>query len=56
MWPPVHALSFSVVPQELRIGFVSCVSFVWLIYLSYASHREGEGHAEVIAASEPNHT
>jgi len=40
MWPPVHALSFSVVPQELRISFVACVSFVWLVYLSYASHRE----------------
>jgi len=39
-WPAVHALNFSVVPQELRIAFVASVSFFWLIYLSYASHKE----------------
>lgn len=37
-WPLVHLTSFTVVPVELRIGFVACVSFCWLIYLSYASH------------------
>jgi hypothetical protein len=39
MWPGVHLISFTVMPQELRIGFVATVSFVWLIYLSYASHK-----------------
>ena len=39
MWPAVHFTSFTVIPQELRIGFVASVSFVWLIYLSYASHK-----------------
>lgn len=38
-WPLVHLVSFTVIPQELRISFVACVSFVWLVYLSWASHR-----------------
>lgn len=41
-WPAVHLCSFTVMPQELRISFVAGVSFVWLVYLSYASHREKE--------------
>ena len=39
-WPAVHFISFTVCPVELRISFVASVSFVWLVYLSYASHRE----------------
>tara|TARA_B110001452_G_scaffold221142_1_gene193593 strand:- start:11 stop:142 length:132 start_codon:yes stop_codon:yes gene_type:complete len=39
----VHLTSFTVMPQELRISFVAGVSFVWLVYLSYASHREKDG-------------
>lgn len=38
-WPMVHLVSFTVMPQELRISFVACVSFAWLIYLSFKSHR-----------------
>ena len=37
-WPAVHLVSFSVLPPELRIGFVASASFLWLIFLSYASH------------------
>ena len=37
-WPAVHLCSFTVMPTELRVGFVASVSFVWLVYLSYASH------------------
>ena len=37
-WPVVHLISFTVMPVELRIGFVACVSFCWLIYLSHTSH------------------
>ena len=46
MWPPVHLLSFTVIPQELRISFVACVSFVWLVYLSNASHQHHEHDAD----------
>lgn len=38
LWPPLHFVSFTVVPPQLRIGFVATVSFVWLTYLSFASH------------------
>ena len=43
-WPAVHFVSFTVCPTELRIVFVASVSFVWLVYLSYASHKEMGGH------------
>ena len=38
----MHLISFTVMPKELRISFVACVSFVWLVYLSYASHKESD--------------
>jgi len=41
-WPAVHLVNFSVMPSELRIHFVAAVSFVWLVYLSYASHKDDE--------------
>ena len=37
--PQVHLVSFTLMPIELRISFVASVSFVWLVYLSYASHK-----------------
>ena len=40
MWPAFHFVNFKFTPPELRIGLVAGVSFLWLIYLSYASHKE----------------
>lgn len=31
---PVQCLTFSVVPEHLRVSFVACVSFFWMILLS----------------------
>jgi len=31
---PVQCLTFSVIPQHLRVSFVACVSFFWMIILS----------------------
>ena len=45
-WPAVHFVSFSVLPPELRIGFVASASFLWLIFLSYASHETRAPAAE----------
>jgi protein Mpv17 len=42
IWPPVHALNFTLMPTEMRISVVACMSFVWLIYLSNKSHRVRE--------------
>ena len=38
-WPAVHFVSFTLLPPELRIAFVASASFLWLIYLSFASHK-----------------
>lgn len=40
MWPALHLFNFTLMPTELRIHLIAAVSFVWLVYLSYASHKE----------------
>lgn len=45
VWTPAQCLTFSVVPEHLRIPFVAFVSFFWLIILSTISSR-GEAGAE----------
>eukprot|EP00442_Polarella_glacialis_P028583 CAMPEP_0115083744 /NCGR_PEP_ID=MMETSP0227-20121206/20776_1 /TAXON_ID=89957 /ORGANISM="Polarella glacialis, Strain CCMP 1383" /LENGTH=223 /DNA_ID=CAMNT_0002472277 /DNA_START=42 /DNA_END=713 /DNA_ORIENTATION=+ len=42
VFPVFHLVNFTMTPPELRIGFVACVSFVWLIILSVMSHRNME--------------
>jgi len=42
IWTFFHLFNFSITPPELRIGLVACVSFVWLIILSYVSHQAYE--------------
>ena len=39
LWGPVQCLTFSVVPEQFRIGFVAAVSFFWLIILSSISAK-----------------
>lgn len=34
VWAPTQCLTFGVVPQHLRIAFISLISFFWLIALS----------------------
>lgn len=34
LWGPVQRLTFSIVPDHLRITFIAAVSFFWLIILS----------------------
>lgn len=40
LWGPVQCLTFSVVPEHLRISFVAAVSFFWLIILSTISGKQ----------------
>lgn len=40
MWPMFHLFNFTLMPSELRISSIACVSFVWLVFLSYRSHTE----------------
>ena len=37
LWGPVQCLTFSVVPEHLRVTFMALVSFFWLILLSHIS-------------------
>lgn len=37
IWGPVQCLTFSIVPEHLRITFIAAVSFFWLIILSTIS-------------------
>jgi len=39
VWPATMLCVFAVVPTELRVAFIACVSFSWLIVLSVISHR-----------------
>eukprot|EP00913_Durusdinium_trenchii_P026590 g24946.t1 len=38
IFPMFHLFNFTVTPPELRISLIACVSFVWLVVLSYISH------------------
>ena len=40
LWTPTQCLTFSVVPEHLRIVFIAVVSFFWLIILSNITNRK----------------
>ena len=44
LWCPVQTLTFSVVPEHLRVAFMAAVSFFWFVILSTVS-ADGEEHA-----------
>ena len=54
LWGPVQCLTFSVVPEQFRIGFVAAVSFFWLIILSSisAKPRQADLKANDVSSSE----
>ena len=39
IWLPVQCITFSIIPEYLRISFIAAVSFFWLIILSSVSAR-----------------
>ena len=39
VWAPVQSMTFTIVPTHLRISFVACFSFFWLILLSSISAK-----------------
>ena len=54
IWTPTQCLTFSIVPDYLRITFIAFVSFFWLIILSsIANRQEVAATAAVAVASEP---
>lgn len=40
LWVPTQCVTFTVVPEHLRIAFIAMVSFFWLIILSNISGRD----------------
>jgi len=47
MWTFFHFANFRFTPPELRIGLVAGMSFLWLMVLSYVSHRAHDvSHAQ----------
>ena len=43
VWVPAHLLTFSVVPQPLRIAWTATVSLGWLSFVSFTANRhQGE--------------
>lgn len=42
LWGPVQCLTFSVVPEHLRVTFIAIVSFFWLILLSQISNANND--------------
>ena len=51
LWGPVQCLTFSVVPEQFRIGFVAAVSFFWLIILSSISAKPRQADLNTNEAS-----
>jgi hypothetical protein len=39
LWGPVQSLTFSVIPQHLRVTFIAAVSFFWMIILSSTASK-----------------
>jgi protein Mpv17 len=42
IWVPAQSISFSVVPDHLRVAFMASVSFFWIIMLSTLSSKSDE--------------
>jgi protein Mpv17 len=43
VWIPAHLLTFSLIPQPLRIGWTATVSLGWLSFVSMTSHADHAG-------------
>lgn len=42
LWGPVQCITFSIIPEHLRVSFIAVVSFFWLIILSTVSARPNQ--------------
>jgi protein Mpv17 len=39
LWPAAQIITFTVVPLQHRVGFVSLVALFWNTYLTWVAHR-----------------
>ncbi|CAE8621133.1 unnamed protein product [Polarella glacialis] len=42
IWIPAHLITFTLMPQHLRIPWIACVSSCWLVLLSSLAHIRDE--------------
>ncbi|KAL3913486.1 MAG: hypothetical protein SGILL_006471, partial [Bacillariaceae sp.] len=52
IWVPAQTISFSVIPDHLRVAFMASVSFFWFILFSSVSHDEGSDDAATVVLDE----
>jgi protein Mpv17 len=50
MWLPAQSISFSVVPDHLRVAFMASVSFFWFIILSSISSKDDPSPEEAVSS------
>ena len=46
IWPAAQTITFTVIPYNLRVPWVSCVSLVWNTVLSLITNKQGENQEE----------
>mmetsp|Transcript_22608 Transcript_22608/g.40801 ORF Transcript_22608/g.40801 Transcript_22608/m.40801 type:complete len:116 (-) Transcript_22608:54-401(-) len=47
LWFPVQCLTFSVIPEHLRVTFITCVCFFWMIVFSSLSASSTISHSRL---------
>jgi hypothetical protein len=52
LWAPVNTITFSVIPEHLRILFMASISFFWLICLSSISNKTPVSEENIVTAGE----
>jgi protein Mpv17 len=50
IWVPAQSVSFSVIPDHLRVAFMASVSFFWFILFSSVSHDESVSAQEEVSS------
>jgi len=53
VWLPAQSVSFSVVPEHLRVAFMASISFFWfIIFSTVASKNDGDDEVAVVQVQE----
>ena len=53
VWVPAQTISFSVIPDHMRVAFMACVSFFWFIMFSTVASKSDDNGNEVQESALP---
>ena len=53
VWVPAQLINFAFSPMWFRVPFVACVSFGWMVFVSFARGKPSAGRLDLDAAGEP---